>query len=216
MPTMPGMHIPHAEALGERLRKAREDAGYRQEDAAKAIGKTVSTQTWLSQIERGRNDIATADLRALADLYRVSVSWLVGQEPLEGPVDLLKMLGDVSGQLMSIPVHDLEGRDGFATGEIHRFTYTDPPPTAASKSLVEVRVRGDLLPPDVLDGYRIVVDRDRSAQVGDLVVISDREEVHICRYERRKGIETYICKDGECSLSGTKLEGVIIQIGRDL
>lgn len=81
-------------ALGERLRDARERAGYTQMDAARAIGKELSPQTWLSHIERGRNDISTEDLLALAQLYGVPVGKLMGErEPMSE--NILSRLGDV-------------------------------------------------------------------------------------------------------------------------
>lgn len=61
--------------LGERLRKAREDKGWTQVYVAKLFGMTSQA---LSNIERNQRDPDTTLLKKLAELYGVSIDWLMG------------------------------------------------------------------------------------------------------------------------------------------
>ena len=60
--------------LGKRLKKARTDAGLRQEQVAEAIGTHAVT---VSKYERGVHDPNTELLREMASLYGVSVDWVL-------------------------------------------------------------------------------------------------------------------------------------------
>lgn len=63
--------------LSKRLRQARDDAGYTQIDAAKKLGISNGT---LSGYERNYRDPDTDTLNEMANLYEVSVDWLLGKE----------------------------------------------------------------------------------------------------------------------------------------
>lgn len=62
--------------LAKRLRKARDKAGYKQIEAAKKLGISNGT---LSGYERDYRDPDTQTLHNMANLYDVSVDWLVGK-----------------------------------------------------------------------------------------------------------------------------------------
>lgn len=62
--------------LAKRLKEARENAGYKQIDAAKKLGISNGT---LSGYERSYRDPDTDILNKMADLYEVSVDWLLGK-----------------------------------------------------------------------------------------------------------------------------------------
>ena len=67
----------HLKQLGERLRTARRQAGYTQQQVAEALGIGRSTiATW----ETGQNDVDSATLRRLAELYGTSTDALLGVE----------------------------------------------------------------------------------------------------------------------------------------
>ncbi|MFC2948575.1 helix-turn-helix domain-containing protein [Virgibacillus sediminis] len=63
--------------LGRRLREARNDAGYKQIEAAEKLGISNGT---LSGYERNYRDPDTETLHKMADLYNVKVDWLVGRD----------------------------------------------------------------------------------------------------------------------------------------
>ena len=62
--------------LGDRLRQARKAKGFTQDYVANIIGITYQT---ISNYERETRDPDTDTLAMIADLYEVSVGWLVGQ-----------------------------------------------------------------------------------------------------------------------------------------
>lgn len=66
------------EAVGQRLRSARETLGLTQEDVAGALR---IQRTSVIAIEAGKRNVSALELRRLARLYRRSVSWLLGEEP---------------------------------------------------------------------------------------------------------------------------------------
>ncbi|MEK4247625.1 helix-turn-helix domain-containing protein [Psychrobacillus sp. FSL K6-2684] len=63
--------------IGKRLKKAREDAKLTQVDAAKKLGISNGT---LSGYERNYRDPDTDIINSMADLYNVSIEWLMGRE----------------------------------------------------------------------------------------------------------------------------------------
>lgn len=62
--------------LGKRLKQARSDSGLKQIDAAKKLGISNGT---LSGYERNYRDPDTDTLNEMANLYEVSVDWLLGK-----------------------------------------------------------------------------------------------------------------------------------------
>jgi transcriptional regulator with XRE-family HTH domain len=65
-------------ALGERLRKAREYVGLKQEDVAKHLDIPRSA---LSNIEAGLRKVEVLELTRLAKLYQRPVTWFTGEDP---------------------------------------------------------------------------------------------------------------------------------------
>ena len=63
-----------AEDLANRLRAARERAGLSQAQVAKLLGTQRPT---ISEIEAGRRKVGAEEVGRLADIYSVSVSWLL-------------------------------------------------------------------------------------------------------------------------------------------
>ncbi len=60
----------------QRIRDMREDHDLRQVDVARILSMS---QTGYSKYETGENDIPTSVLIALANLYHVSIDYLLGQ-----------------------------------------------------------------------------------------------------------------------------------------
>lgn len=72
------------QAVGQRLRSARETLGLTQEDVAGALG---IQRTSVIAIEAGKRNVSALELRRLGRLYRRSVSWILGEEPDTALVD---------------------------------------------------------------------------------------------------------------------------------
>lgn len=66
------------QAVGQRLRNARETLGLTQEDVAGALG---IQRTSVIAIEAGKRNVSALELRRLGRLYRRDVSWILGEEP---------------------------------------------------------------------------------------------------------------------------------------
>lgn len=64
------------EAVGQRLRSARETLGLTQEDVASALG---IQRTSVIALEAGKRNVTALELRRLARLYHRDVAWLIGE-----------------------------------------------------------------------------------------------------------------------------------------
>ncbi len=58
----------------ENLRKAREEAGFRQEDVAQKLSKP---QSYISKIERGERRVDVVELKAFARLYKKPIDYFI-------------------------------------------------------------------------------------------------------------------------------------------
>jgi transcriptional regulator with XRE-family HTH domain len=72
------MEQTEQQAVGQRLRKARETLGLTQEDVAGVLG---IQRTSVIAMEAGKRSVTAIELRRLARLYRRSVAWILGEEP---------------------------------------------------------------------------------------------------------------------------------------
>src|SRR3954453_13553585 len=72
------MEASEQQAVGQRLRSARETLGLTQEDVAGALG---IQRTSVIAMEAGKRNVSALELRRLARLYRRSVAWVLGEEP---------------------------------------------------------------------------------------------------------------------------------------
>lgn len=63
--------------MGFRLLEAREEAGFSQEEVAKAIGVTL--RTYRRYEEKGANSMRLPVLVKLVDLYGCTVDWMTGR-----------------------------------------------------------------------------------------------------------------------------------------
>lgn len=65
------------DVLAARLRAAREQAGLSQGQVAKLMSLHRPT---ISEIEAGRRRVVSEELTKFADIYKVTVAWLMGEE----------------------------------------------------------------------------------------------------------------------------------------
>jgi transcriptional regulator with XRE-family HTH domain len=68
---------PDRQALGERLKEAREYVGLKQEDVARKLGIPRSA---LSNVEAGLRKVDALELARLAKLYQRPVAWFTGED----------------------------------------------------------------------------------------------------------------------------------------
>lgn len=74
--------------LAQRLRTAREHAGLSQGQVAKLLNLHRPT---ITEIEAGRRKVNTDEVNAFAEIYDVSVPWLMGAEKSEGIDDRVRL-----------------------------------------------------------------------------------------------------------------------------
>lgn len=65
----------YKETFSQRIKKAREEAGYTQTQVAKLTG---ISQEILSRIETGAREPSIENLGILTDFYEVNLNWLLG------------------------------------------------------------------------------------------------------------------------------------------
>lgn len=98
-------------SLGQRLKAERERRNWSQKFVAEKVG---ITNTVLSNYERNYRDPDTETLRKLADLYEVSVDYLLGRDSKNDLLELTeKEERDIAKRLEQIR-NDLEHTDGLA------------------------------------------------------------------------------------------------------
>jgi len=103
-------------AIGERISRARELAGLRQEDLADLLG--VSTRT-VQNYEAGATG-AHKHLRLIAEITKVRLPWLLhGEEPAQGDPesDKLSLLQGEVAEIREMLYRVLESRDEPASQE---------------------------------------------------------------------------------------------------
>lgn len=65
----------YSEMFTQKIKKARLDAGYTQNQVAELTG---ISQSILSNLEKGKREPSIENLGILADFYEVSIDWLLG------------------------------------------------------------------------------------------------------------------------------------------
>ena len=75
---MTGLDGPKRDSLPERLKEARKLAGLSQGQVAKMLGLHRPS---VSEMEAGNRRVSANELARLAEIYDVSVAWLLGEPP---------------------------------------------------------------------------------------------------------------------------------------
>lgn len=89
--------------IGERLSKAREEAGYSQEALAEKIGCCAIT---ISRWENGHTPMKAVDIINIAETLHISADYLLGIEKLE--VKIADMITDLSASNREIVINTLK------------------------------------------------------------------------------------------------------------
>lgn len=179
--------------LSDRLREARKNAGLSQKDFAEKLGLNVRTY---ASYERGERDISTALLLNICKTLNISSDRLLGNTINEDsrsvsihdaiPFDPDRMrafpvLGKVSAGMGSFT--DPDNMIGTMT--------TDIDGLIEDYDYVWLRVEGDSMEPELLDGDYVLVRVQETAETGDLsVVLVDNESGVVKRidYEEQNHI----------------------------
>jgi transcriptional regulator with XRE-family HTH domain len=80
-------------AIANKLKAARERVGLTQAQVARILGLHRPS---ISEIEAGRRSVSAEELATLAETYKVSLDWLVGQVPFDSDRSFFKGTNDLS------------------------------------------------------------------------------------------------------------------------
>ena len=130
--------------LGQRLKQAREESRYTQIVAAKKLGISNGT---LSGYEREYRDPDTDILNRMADLYDVSVEWLMGRSDNKQtdwnsnlPNLTTKDERDIAIDLEKM-INNLDSKDGYAAYDGHSMDEMEDEDREILKSSLENSLR---------------------------------------------------------------------------
>ena len=140
-----------------RLKEARKAKGLTQVEVARKIG---ISQNGYSDWETGRNRVDMNSLRKLAELYDVSVDYLLGNEDKIPNGIRIPVLGSVPA---GIPIEAIE--DIIDWEEIPQSM------TSGGKEYFALQVQGDSMYPDYLSGDIVIVRKTPLCESGDDCVV---------------------------------------------
>ena len=154
-----------------RLRQCREQAGLSQKEVAVSLGvKAPSVSNW----ESGRTSPASKNLQMLAKLYHVNMEYLTGLSDEKG-IDI-PVLGRIPA---GIPIEAIE--DILDWEEIPKEWVT------GDKQYFALKVRGDSMSPEYLDGDIIILRKASDCDSGkDCAVMVNGDDATFKRV-RKKG-----------------------------
>lgn len=184
----------------DRLKKSREDAGYRSATAAaSALG--VSASTYRAH-ENGQNDFGFDDASVYAKKFKVDPIWLFtgkGSEPQTQNEEPNAFVGyEIKGKATTVKVYGqaVGGIDGeFEMNGNVLDTILAPPQISEISGAYAVLVSGDSMSPRYEDGETAFIDPRRRVRKGDYVIAQIRKEEHgaplayIKRFERHNASE---------------------------
>lgn len=170
--------------LADRLRKAREDRGLKQEDLAKLAG---STQQQINTIETGKS-LKPRNLKKIALALGISPAWLEYGDTGKSNVEPVEHL-----PLRRVPVinyvqagNPREVIDDFSPGAGLDIVTTDLDIGPYAFALI---IRGSSMEPDFKAGDKVIIDPDVGPSPGDFVVAKCTEQEVTFKKYRPRGID---------------------------
>lgn len=141
-----------------RLKEARKAKGLTQVEVSKIIG---ISQNGYSDWERGKNKVDNESLAKLAELYGVTTDYLLGKDAETNPVGLkIPVLGTIPA---GIPIEAIE--------DITDWEELPAEMATGGKEYFGLRVKGDSMYPDYLDGDTVIVRKTPTCNSGDVCVV---------------------------------------------
>ncbi len=141
-----------------RLREARKAKGLTQVEVSRIIG---ISQNGYSDWETGKNRVDARSLGRLAELYGVTVNYLLGIDENDAPAKGVRIpvLGSVAA---GIPIE--------AVQDIVDYEEIDADMAAAGEYF-GLRIKGSSMEPRIREGDVVIVRRQEEAETGDTVVV---------------------------------------------
>lgn len=176
-------------SLAERLKEARNNAGYSQKELAEKLGMNLRTY---GSYERGERDISTAVLLNICKALDISSDYLLGRGLEQTTQEVEKY---TPGAMIPIPVvgNVAAGYTCLAETDILGYELVDKELILEGYEYMWLRVRGDSMEPMILEGDLVLVRLQPSVDSGDYgVVIVDEEDGLVKRIELDKNTITLI------------------------
>lgn len=141
-----------------RLREARKAKGLTQVEVSRIIG---ISQNGYSDWETGKNRVDARSLGRLAELYGVTVNYLLGIDENDAPAKgaRIPVLGSVAA---GIPIEAIQ--------DIVDYEEIDADMAAAGEYF-GLRIKGSSMEPRIREGDVVIVRRQEEAETGDTVVV---------------------------------------------
>lgn len=141
-----------------RLREARKAKGLTQVEVSRIIG---ISQNGYSDWETGKNRVDARSLGRLAELYGVTVNYLLGIDENDAPAKGVRIpvLGSVAA---GIPIEAIQ--------DIVDYEEIDADMAAAGEYF-GLRIKGNSMEPRIREGDVVIVRRQEEAETGDTVVV---------------------------------------------
>lgn len=141
-----------------RLREARKAKGLTQVEVSRIIG---ISQNGYSDWETGKNRVDARSLGRLAELYGVTVNYLLGIDENDAPAKGVRIpvLGSVAA---GIPIEAIQ--------DIVDYEEIDADMAAAGEYF-GLKIKGNSMEPRIREGDVVIVRRQEEAETGDTVVV---------------------------------------------
>ena len=201
------------ETTGWRIRSARMALGLNQSEFGASVGLEQHT---ISNLELDRRPPTTDELREISAFTGRTVAWFVGEPETMRRRSIREQMAEWLEEVpKEIPIYDQEAHAGFG-GAVIDYTWIDTEANVG-KTLAGVYIRGRCLEPEISAGDVVIVDRDMTAQNGD-VIVAFYEEVGL-----RIGRVSFATRehqlqngDGIFRLKMEQIQGVVIEVRKKL
>ncbi len=200
--------------IGEHIRVARRRREWTQTDLGSRLDMEQPT---ISDLERDVRSPTGEEALVLAQVLGVTVGWLLGEPERPPQLSIRERVAQWAEDIpYEIPVIDQEVHAGFGAGACILERAYWPAPMVRGRNIIGLRIRGDCLRPDIEPGDTVFLDRDQTAVPGKIVVASVGDQVHICRVGSRSGRLWLVNNETDMPVEEAQVEGVVIQLNRDL
>jgi len=156
--------------FSERLKKLRKEKKLTQEELANMLNVGVST---ISMYETGKSTPNDEIKKKLADIFDVSIDYLIGRSDIRKP-DAYNVLDAIPvGKLLQIPVIGTvkAGEGGIAYEELLGYEYIDADMVKDCENCFFLRVKGDSMEPLIMEGDLALVRRQPDVPSNSLAVV---------------------------------------------
>ena len=181
--------------IAQRFLMARREAGISQEELARQCGVSGAT---ITNLERERNSCDIPHLEIYARHLGKPLQWFLSDE-LEGPIRSPQAIYGELTQYLDPWLPVLDGIHGWRqTSVVGQVAAMGP--LRDPERMRAYRIPGLELPPGILEGDTLMVDREAVPETGDVVMYGFEREARLALWP----------------ITGEQLTGVVVQIVRQL